>query len=102
MILQELRQNCFLQLKISLHLAMMTNNKCTAIAQYFNNLVTRSVKSDRDHWFFLHCSCTVFPKQSKGIVLRTVNSDRDREFKELRNVYHCQERTVILSVDQDT
>ena len=52
-----------------------------------------------DHWLF-HSSCRIFTKQSKGVVLRTGHSDRDRE--ELGKVCHSQERTAILSVDQDT
>ena len=51
---------------------------------------------------FLHPSHRVFPKQDKGVVFRRVHSQRDGEMEEVRNVYHYQERTVILSVDQDT
>ena len=62
--------------------------------------LTRFVEFGKKQWIFTQ-SHTVFPKQGKGVVLRIVNSDRDRE-NGLRELCHCQERSVILSVDQDT
>ena len=60
------------------------------------------IELDMNRRFMLHSNDIILPKQYKGIVLMAVHSDRDREVDELRELYYCQERTVILSVDQNT